>query len=81
MCVSIVAANQSLNYTPAQRKCSAKFLNSRPFQQLTFAEIADLSDQCDLWELDTTARKMPKPPVTFTVPTAQLFASISRIIE
>jgi hypothetical protein len=82
MCTSVVADYQVLNSNSAKRACSAKFLSKRSFElPLTFAEIADLSERCDLWELETTSRKTHKPPITFTVPTAQLVASISRVVE
>jgi hypothetical protein len=82
MCTSVVADYQTSRSTTAKRACSAKFLANRNSElPLTFADIADLSDQCDLWELETPVRTTHKPPVTFTVPTAQLIASISRVVE
>jgi hypothetical protein len=82
MCTSVVADNQTLNSSSPKRACSAKFLAKRNFElPLTFAEIVDLSEKCDLWELETASRKTHKPPITFTIPTAQLVASISRVVE
>jgi len=82
MYTTVVADNQTLNSKAAKRACSAKFLAKRNFERpFTFADIADLAEECDLWELDTPSKISPKPPITFTVPTAQLFASISRVVE
>ena len=64
------------------RKCAPPQLVDRLFERsLTFAEIADLSDKCNLWEVERSFDRIPKPPMTFTVPTVQLFASISRFVE
>ena len=81
MCTTVVADNQTLNSKAAKRACSAKFLAKRNLGPFTFADIADLAEECDLWELDTPSKISPKPPITFTVPTAQLVASISRVVE
>jgi hypothetical protein len=72
--------NQTFN--PTRSECSRKYLSERRVERpLTFAEIADLAEKCDLWEVETASIRVPKPPMTFTVPTAQLFASVSRVIE
>jgi hypothetical protein len=64
------------------RECSPAYLSERLFERsITFAEIADLCEKCDLWEVDSAPTKSRKPPVTFIIPTAQLFASISRVVE
>ncbi len=72
----------SQTFNSNRAKCSRQYLSDRLFDlPLTFAEIADLSEKCDLWEVETAAIRAPKPPVTFTVPTTQMFASISRVVE
>jgi hypothetical protein len=82
MCTSVVAENLTSGSSAAKRACSAKLLSSRSFElPLTFAEIADLSEKCDLWELEMPSTKTRKPPITFTIPAAQLFASVSRVVE
>jgi hypothetical protein len=82
MCATAVADYQTLNSNSAKRACSAKFLAKRNFElPLTFADIAELAEKCDLWELETPSKASRKPPITFTIPTAQLFASISRVVE
>jgi hypothetical protein len=64
------------------RECSPAYLSERLFERsITFAEIADLAEKCDLWEVDGASAESRKPPITFTVPTIQLFASISRVVE
>jgi hypothetical protein len=64
------------------RECSPAYLSERLFEgPITFAEIADLAEKCDLWEVDSPSAKDRRPPVTFTIPTAQFFASISRVVE
>jgi len=74
------AVKQTFNSTRA--KCSRQYLSERLFDRpLTFAEIADLSEKCDLWEVETASIRAPKPPMTFTVPTTQMFASVSRVVE
>jgi hypothetical protein len=82
MYTTVVADNQTLNSKAAKRACSAKFLAKRNFEQpFTFADIADLAEECDLWEIETPSIISRKPPITFTVPTAQLVASVSRAVE
>jgi hypothetical protein len=46
---------------------------------LSFAEIVELSEKCDLWEIEKQ-RKTFSRPVTF-VPASQVVASFSRIVE
>ncbi len=63
-------------------ECSPAYLSERLSQRsITFAEIADLSDKCDLWEVDKASTICPRLPIIFTVPATQLFASISRVVE
>jgi hypothetical protein len=82
MCTIVAADNQTLNSKAAKRACSAKFLAKRNFElPLTFTDVADLAEECDLWELETLSKNSRKPPITFTVPTAQLVASMSRVVE
>ena len=82
MCTTVVADNETLNSKAAKRACSAKFLAKRNFElPLTFADVADLAEKCDLWEIETPSKISRKPPITFTVPTAQLVASMSRVVE
>lgn len=82
MCTSVVADYQTPSSKAAKRACSAKFLSKRNSElPLTFADIADLAEECDLWELETASKTSRKPPIIFTIPTTQAVASISRVIE
>jgi len=82
MYTTVVADNQTLDSKAAKRACSANFLAKRNFElPFTFADIADLAEECDLWEIETPSKMSRKPPITFTVPTAQLVASVSRVVE
>jgi hypothetical protein len=75
-----IPVNQTVNSIRAE--CSREYLADRAFERpLTFAEIVDLSEKCDLWEVETASIRAPKPPMTFTIPTTQMFASISRVVE
>ncbi len=68
------------SFKSTRHECSPDYLSERfSGRSLTFAEIADLAEKCDLWEVEKP--KMMKPLVTFTIPTTQVFASISRVIE
>lgn len=80
MCTSVVADSQP--FDAAKRACSAKFLAKRKLElAFTCADIADLAEERDLWELETQSEAPRKQPITFTVPTAQLVASIWRVVE
>ena len=75
-----LCVNQVFN--SRQCECSPEYIAERLFERsLTFAEIADLSEKCNLWTVEGYSDKSPKLPITFTIPTAQLFASISRVVE
>ena len=63
-------------------ECSAETLSERFFERtLTFSEIVELSEKCDLWDIGKETRKYFRHPLTFVVPTTQLVASFSRIVE
>jgi len=74
------AMNTSL---PSNRtECSVTALSKRVLERpLSFAEIAALSEKCDLWNIKTRAAKPYNRPLTFVVPAVQLVASISRFVE
>jgi hypothetical protein len=62
-------------------ECSAAALAARLFErQLTFVEIAELSEKCGLWNIEKEAKKTVRP-LTFTVPAMQIVTSVSRIVE
>ena len=48
---------------------------------LKFAEIAALSEKCDLQNLEKRAAERKNHPFTVVVPAYQLVASISRFVE
>jgi hypothetical protein len=55
---------------------------SRVFERaLTFAEIAQLSHECELARREIVPAKSVKPPLTFVVPAQQIIASVSRFVE
>jgi hypothetical protein len=57
-------------------------LSERMFEcTLNFTEIAELSEKCGLWDLGKNASKTFGRPLTFVIPTSQVFASISRRVE
>jgi hypothetical protein len=63
-------------------ECSPEYVSARLFERsLTFAEIAELSEKCNLWTFEGYSDRTAKVPITFTIPVTQAFASISRIIE
>ena len=63
-------------------ECSATALSQRLFERpMTFAEIATLTEKCDLWKLDMREAKPRNDPFTFVVPAFQLVVSISRFVE
>jgi hypothetical protein len=69
-------------FNSRQRECSPEHVAERLFERsLTFAEIADLSEKCNLWTVEGYSDRSPKSPITFTIPTTQLLASISRVVE
>jgi hypothetical protein len=54
----------------------------RSFERsLTFAEIAELSEQYELPNLKQYAASRAGGPITFVLPAFQLVASISRFVE
>ena len=62
-------------------ECSAAALSERLFEgPLSFAEILELSEKCDLWDIEKE-RKTFSRPLTFVVPATQVVASFSRIVE
>ena len=70
--------NASLNCT----ECSAAILSKKLLERpLKLAEIAALSEKCDLWNPRKHAAKPTNHPLTFVVPAFQLVASISRYVE
>ena len=75
----IPVKNES-NSVPCE--CSAASVSERIFERtLNFAEIAELSEKCGLWDIGKYAAKTLKRPLTFVVPATQLFASVSRRVE
>ncbi|MBV8350989.1 MAG: hypothetical protein JOZ21_01780 [Verrucomicrobia bacterium] len=71
------------NLLPENRlECSAAAISERLFERpMTFAELAELSEKCDLWSVKERAPEWNKRPLTFVVPAVQLVASISRFVE
>lgn len=70
--------NASLNCT----ECSAAVLSKKLLERsLKLADIAALSEKCDLWNPRKHAAKGINHPFTFAVPAFQLVASISRYVE
>jgi hypothetical protein len=64
------------------RECSPQYLSARLFERsLTFAEIVELSEKCDLWTFEGYSDRTAKTPITFTIPATQVFASVSRVVE
>jgi hypothetical protein len=62
-------------------ECSAAALSERLFEgPLSFAEILELSEKCDLWDIEKE-RKTFSRSLTFVVPATQRVASFSRIVE
>jgi hypothetical protein len=47
---------------------------------MTFTEVVELSEKCGLWEIEKEAKTSSRP-LTFLVPTSQVYASVSRFIE
>jgi hypothetical protein len=68
----------SSNCTECSVTALSKKLLERP---LKLAEIAMLSEKCDLWNPRRHEAKRPNHPFTFVVPAFQLVASISRYVE
>jgi hypothetical protein len=71
-------ASLSSNCTECSATALSKKLLERP---LRFAEIAALSEKCDLWNPRKHPAKQTNQPLTFVVPAFQLVASISRYVE
>jgi hypothetical protein len=63
-------------------ECSAEALTKRLLERpLRLAEIAELSEKCDLWNPRKHPEKRTDQPLTFVIPAFQLVASISRFVE
>lgn len=73
--------NSELNSVRCE--CSVAAISERLFERtLTFAEIAELSEKCGLWDVERKVNKTFRRPLTFVVPATQLFASVvSRMVE
>jgi hypothetical protein len=72
--------NASLTSTCTE--CSAEALSKRLLERsLKLAEIAELSEKCDLWNPRKHAAKGTNLPLTFVIPAFQLVASLSRYVE
>ena len=71
------------NLLPANRpECSAAAISERLFERpMTFAELAELSEKCDLWGVKERAPDWKGRPLTFVVPAIQMVASVSRFVE
>jgi len=71
------------NLLPANRpECSAAAISERLFERpMTFAELAELSEKCDLWSVRERAPEWNSRPLTFVIPAVQMVASISRFVE
>ena len=71
------------NVLPANRpECSTAAISARLFERpMTFAELAELYEKCDLWSVKDRAPDWNSRPLTFVIPAAQLVASISRVVE
>ena len=71
------------NVSPANRpECSPAAISARVYERpLTFAELAELSEKCDLWSVQERAPDWNSRPLTFVVPAIQLVASVSRFVE
>jgi hypothetical protein len=78
----------NIKWVPVKRElssvrpeCSAAALSERLSEHpLSFAEIVELSEKCDLWDIEKE-RKAVSRPLTFMVPATQVLASFSRIVE
>ena len=63
-------------------ECSVEALSERLFERtLSIAEVVELSEKCSLWDIEKKVKKTYSSPFTFAVPTSQLFASVSRMVE
>jgi len=71
------------NLLPANRpECSAAAISERLFERpMTFAELAELSEKCDLWSVRERAPEWNSRLLTFVIPAVQMVASISRFVE
>ena len=75
-----VPMNSALN--SGRGECSFQALSERLFERsLRFAEIVELSEKCGFGNIENEAKKAFSPPLTFVVPSVQLVASVSRIVE
>jgi hypothetical protein len=71
-------ASSTANCTECSAAALSKKLLERPFK---LAEIAALSEKCDLWNPRKHVTKETDQPLTFVVPVFQLVASIPRYVE
>ena len=63
-------------------ECSPAAISERLFERpMTFVELAELSDKCDLWNVKERAADWNNRSLTFVVPAVQMVASISRVVE
>jgi hypothetical protein len=63
-------------------ECSTAAVSQRLLERtMTFAEIAELSEKCNLWNLDRPGAKPKNDRLTFLVPAFQLVVSMSRFVE
>lgn len=63
-------------------ECSPAAISERLFERpMTFAELAELSEKCDLWSVRERAPEWNKGSLTFVLPAVQMVASISRVVE
>jgi uncharacterized membrane protein len=79
MNTKMVSANSKLS--PVRSECSFEVVSKRLFERtMTFTEVVELSEKCGLWEIDKEVKTSSRP-LTFLVPTNQVYASVSRFIE
>jgi hypothetical protein len=70
------------NMNSVRYECSVAALSQRLFERsMTFEEIAELSEQCGLWNIEKEGNMSVRRPLTFTVPAMQLVTSVSRLVE
>jgi hypothetical protein len=79
MNTKMVQANSKLSPVPCE--CSFEVLSKRLFERtMTFSEVVEISEMCGLWEIEKEAKSSSRP-LTFSVPTNQVYASVSRFVE
>jgi hypothetical protein len=65
-----------------RNECSVAAISERLFERtLTFTEVVELSEKCGLWDIEGYTKKAVSRPLIFAVPTTQVVASISRVVE